>query len=281
MIGELGADAEARRRFLSACGVYGVMLAVSREGGVAGERALPLLLGDRDWDALGDRIAELLRELDDHDLARVLTAFEETLRGELEPAQAREAHSLANYVLAATRRSWMKRPRPLPVFVLEAWYRLNDAAAEPVASPPLGLTWTELHPPRALPILPITRSALTQLEEWLALAQILARHDPDALDALRFDANDHELLGHVAVSLSRELADDLKPLAVRVLERIRELAPEYSDLTRTASRRLSAPAEEDRWWVPHDIPAPPSTEPVSHERVGFTRSDVTRVLNDL
>jgi hypothetical protein len=42
----------------------------------------------------------------------------------------------------------------------------------------------------------------------------------------------------------------------------------------------SKPADE-RWWVPADIDAPPSTEPVSHERVGFTREDVSRVLADL
>jgi len=32
------------------------MLALSHEGGVAGERTLPLLVGDADWDRLGDRL---------------------------------------------------------------------------------------------------------------------------------------------------------------------------------------------------------------------------------
>jgi hypothetical protein len=64
----------ARRRFLSVSGVDGVTLAVSRAGGATGERTLPLLITDADWDALGDRLHELLRELEDRDLARILLA---------------------------------------------------------------------------------------------------------------------------------------------------------------------------------------------------------------
>jgi hypothetical protein len=45
--------------------------------------------------------------------------------------------------------------------------------------------------------------------------------------------------------------------------------------------RLKAKPPDERWWVPRDIDAPPSTEPVSHERIGFTRQDVDRVLADL
>jgi hypothetical protein len=33
--------------------------------------------------------------------------------------------------------------------------------------------------------------------------------------------------------------------------------------------------------VPEDIDAPPTTEPVAHERLRFTREDVDRVLADL
>jgi hypothetical protein len=281
VIGELVEDSEARGRFLSSCGIYGAMLALSLEGGTAGERALPLLLGDGDWDALGDRIAELLREFDDHDLLRLLAALEEALGAELEPAQTVEVQSLAGYVLAATRRAWLKEPRALPVSLLEAWYRLNAAVAEPVDSPPLRPTWTELHPPPWLPAREISPSALQQLDEWLALAQILAGHDRAELRALGFEDKDHELLGHLALSLASEIVGDLEPLADRVLERIRELAPDYRSLTYRAPRRFEAQAGEVGWWVPHDISAPPSTEPVGHEATGFTRSDVTRVLEDL
>lgn len=45
--------------------------------------------------------------------------------------------------------------------------------------------------------------------------------------------------------------------------------------------RLKERASDERWWAPQDIDAPPTTEPVTHERIGFTREDVSRVLADL
>ncbi|HEY6398928.1 MAG TPA: hypothetical protein VIX82_15885, partial [Solirubrobacteraceae bacterium] len=61
-------------------------------------------------------------------------------------SKTREARSLAEYLLAATRQSWKQEPRPLPVVLVEAWYALH--ARRPVRgdSLPLGPTWGELHP---------------------------------------------------------------------------------------------------------------------------------------
>lgn len=265
---------------MSASGIYGVMLALSREGGVAGERALPLLVTDADWDALADRLAELLGELDDRDLTRLLEALAEVLGAELEPAQRVEAQSLAEYAVGAVHRSWDKQPRVFPVFLLEAWYALNAIVPEPAPSPPIGRTWAELHPPRRLLLEPITPNVLQQLDDWLALVQVLMRHDP-GLHAFRFDDKDQELLGHLAVSLCREIGGDARPLVESVLDRIQELAPDYRQLVAKAEKRLDQPPGDERWWVPHDIPALPSTEPVSQERAGFARDDVDRVLSDL
>ena len=36
-----------------------------------------------------------------------------------------------------------------------------------------------------------------------------------------------------------------------------------------------------RWWVPEDIPASPSTEPVTASPSQFNRDDVDRVLREL
>jgi hypothetical protein len=66
-----------------------------------------------------------------------------------------------------------------------------------------------------------------------------------------------------------------------MLRRIRELSPTYSDLARTTLAILKLKPSDERWWVPRDIDAPPTTEPVANERIGFTREDVDRVLADL
>jgi len=158
-----------------------VLLALSQEGGTVGERSLPLLVSDSDWDLLGDRIAGLLSELEDQDLARLLLGLEEALTAELEPTHHAELESLAHYVLGSSRRVWEKQPRALPVFALEAWYALRRWVREPVDSPSIGRTWTELHPTSSLFIAGITAGELRALDDWLALAQALARHDRAAL----------------------------------------------------------------------------------------------------
>ena len=281
VIGELRASASERQDFLSACGIYGVLLALSQEGGAVGERSLPLLVNDSDWDSLGDRIAQLLSELEDQDLARLLFALEEALTAELEPTHHAELESLAQYVLGAIRRVWEKQSRALPVFALEAWYALRRWVREPVDSPAIGRTWTELHPASSLFISGITAGELRALDDWLALAQALAHYDRAALTRLGFYEHDQQLLAHVAIEAAELRDDELRPLAETVLARMRGLSPSYGGVADAALRRLDRTSSDQRWWAPEDIAAPPSSEPVTREREGFTREDVERVLSDL
>ena len=278
VINQLREDTAARGRFLETCGVHGATLALSQEGGIAGERTLPLLVTDADWDLLGDRLRQLLREVEDQDLARVLLSLDDVLSADIEPSQTREAGSLAEHLLGATRRSWEKLHRPFPVFLVEAWYALNARVPKPAGSLPLGPTWGELHPGLLL-FEELSRSELPRADEWLALAQTLNNYDPDALTALGFFEHDRELIEQLIPTLRGALDDDVRALAESTLVRIAELFPHQGWF---AQRVITAiHAEDQRWWAPEDIPAPPTTERVTSGPVEFTRQDVARVLNDL
>jgi hypothetical protein len=186
VIEELSCDTTARHCFLRACGADGATLALSHAGGAAGERALPLLATDSDWDVLGDRLHELVRELEDQDLARVLVTFAEALAVINDPAQHLEAQSLATYLLGATGRAWDQERRALSVFLLDAWYTLNAYAAKQTTPPQLAATWAELHPGPRLLQHP-DRVELARPDEWLALAQLIRERDPLGLDTLGFN----------------------------------------------------------------------------------------------
>ena len=281
VIDQLREATAARRRFLAACGVHGIMLALSQDGGIAGERSMPLLVSDADWDLLGDRLRQLVQELENQDLARVLLALRDALTPGIEPSQKREARGLAEYLLRATARRWDERRQPLPVFLVEAWYALNDSASDPADPPRLGPTWAELYP-GSPPAHELERSELARADEWLELVQTLARYDPKALRALGFFEQAQELLEHLIDAIERTTDTDKRPLAESVLARIQELVPDHTNIAHlliTAAQRKKA--SEQRWWVPEDIPAPPSTEPVARGTVEFTREDVDRVLSDL
>jgi hypothetical protein len=280
VIDELAHDAAPRRRFLSSCGIYGLMLALSSQGGAVGERAFPLLIADCDWDTLADRIAQLLAELEDRDMARLLVALSDALNAALDLPQHVEAVSLTEYVLGAARRCWDKRARPLPVYLLEAWYGANALLPERQKPPLIGRTWAELHPSWSFSG-GVTGHELQVLEEWLALAEVLSIHDSVVLRRVGFYERDQQLLAHLAVELGDVNDPDLTAQAENLLRRIRELSSTYRDLARTTLTRLRERPADERWWVPHDIEVPPSNEPVTQPRIGFSRDDVDRVLADL
>ena len=90
VIDELRGDPDARQRFLVRVRRRRRRRSpLSRAGGAAGERTLPLMIADADWDALGDRLHELLRELEDRELARVLLALGGALDAVERPAPGR------------------------------------------------------------------------------------------------------------------------------------------------------------------------------------------------
>jgi hypothetical protein len=283
VIDELREDPNARRRFLSVSAIDGVTLAVSAAGGSTGERTLPLLLDDADWDALGDRLHELRPDLEDRELARVLLALSGAIAVANDPYEARELDSLAANVLRTTRRAWDEQRAPVAVFLLEAWYGANACLAKPVAHPHLAPTWAELHPGALLLEHP-DPAELARTEEWLEFAEVLRRYDLSALEWFGFFTKDRDLLKRLIVTLSHTSADeDLRPLTESVLARIERLVPGLAAGAQSAREigRLVEGLGRRRWWVPEDIAAPPSNEPAIAGTTDFHREDVDRVLRDL
>ena len=283
VINELREDTAARRRFLDACALHGTMLALSQEGGVAGERTLPLLVSDGDWDRLGDRMRHLAKQLEDQELAQLLLALHGVRSADIARSQKREARNLAACLLSAIARRWDQRHRPLPGFLVEHWFALREwAAPRAVQQPQLGPTWAELYP-ASPPDEGLDRSELARADEWLALAQTLLRYAPDTLTALGFFEHDQKLLRRLAETLERTTDQDARPVAESILTRIQELASGPAQLAaHDALQTIEHESSSDpRWWVPEDIPTPPSSDPVPSGPIEFTREDVDRVLTDL
>jgi hypothetical protein len=281
VINELREDAIARRRFLDGCGLHGAILALSQAGGIAGERTLPLLVDDGDWDRLGDRIVPLVGRLEDQELTQLLLVLQGLRAVDIARIQKREARSLAATVLNAIARRWDREHRPLSPSVLEHWYALEEWARDPVRPPRVGLTWGELYP--VSPSGQLDRSELARADEWLALAQTLQAYAPDTLADLGFFERDQELLTRLAKTLEGITDQATRFLAESILTRIQELAPGPAYL---AARHALTTIEHEsssgrQWWIPEDILAPPSNDPVSLHPAEFNQEDVYRVLSDL
>jgi hypothetical protein len=286
VIEELRQDASARRRFLAASGIDGVTLALSHAGGPVGERSLPLLIDDRDWDTLGDRVHQLLREFDDRDIARLLQALGGAVDAAGDAGAKREAITLAGDCLGTLKRAWERQPGAIPGFLLEAWFSLSAMTGDlldPLAldPPELGLTWIELHPGAMLGGR-LGREELMRIDDWLALAELLDRHAPSALVTFDFFGADRQLIAHAIPALAAAATHaELRDLAESVLTRISGLLPLLGSETSGAieTGREVQDDEAGRWWVPDDLPTPPSLEFIATD--AFTARDVGRVLGDL
>jgi hypothetical protein len=282
VIEQLRADPPLRRRFLEACALPGVMLALSPAGGAAGERCLPLLIEDHDWDLLAERLRRLVGELEDRDTASLLLAISAAQGAADAPRQAAEVQGVADQVLSLTSRVWNRRDRVLPLFLLEAWFALRAGARERPDPPQLAPTWAELHPGALAN--GDARREFERAEEWLTLAELLARHAPATLSQLGFPDRDGATFERLIRTASTIPAADseLQLLLDRTLTRIADLAPNYGHWANSTIMRILPPDRAPgRWWVPTDLPEPPSTERISPHPVLFTRDDVQRVLDDL
>lgn len=228
VIDRLGDDEEARRRFLSRCGAHGAALALSVGGGAEGERRLPLVRGDEDWDALSDRLHAVLPELEPQELVTVLRALRMAV-GELASdrdgtqAQLRdrdriraELASLARIVLERAARTWDTAGEPIALPLLDAWLSLAAAVPDPPVAPALALTWAELLPARP-PALDDT-AEVQRLADWLVLYGMLRHLAPQLLGPFEPGADQLRIVSDFLDEVASELPTGRSEPVLRALE---------------------------------------------------------------
>lgn len=287
VVDRLSAHPGARRRFLGAAGVDGALLALSTAGGSAGERALPLLREDADWDALAGRLGPLLAEAEDRDLARLMGGLAAVLAAPgLHRRVRAEAVALARVTLERARGAWDATEAPVPVWLLAGWLELAAGVEPPVELPRLSSTWVELLPsPRLDPELPVgLLEKLDRWTDWLAFVEVLATGAPEALERLAFPGAYGGWLDTLESCARFEAAGRVRPergaLLAQALEVVARVVPE-----RRAESAYLAEALAPRVWSPPDEPVlldpDEEDEPEPTFAEGRRSWSVARVLRDL
>jgi hypothetical protein len=281
VIAHLAEDAAARAHFLSGCSPHGVLLALSLGGGGRGNRELPLLLGDPDWDALTDRIYELAPELDTRDLNALLDTIGSAVA--LPDERSGEAMALARTVLARVAKLWEHAEAPIPLQALEAWLalarRLRPGSRAP-APPNLERTWAELLPARAPGLEDL--QAVERFADWLTLADLLLVFRPEDLERFRF--NDQAWVINIFVDSLEGAGWRVDPGArdrvLRAVRQIELLAPALEGMSPYFWSQLHGAVLEFRKLGDETAPRV-GAEPLPGESPGWRLFDVARVLEDL
>jgi hypothetical protein len=176
VIEHLTSHDHARVRFLRDCSPHGAQLALSYAGGPGGDRALPLLKRDQDWDALADRAYELVSEVEPGELVALLDAIADAIRALAESPVGSELGALASAVVTRQTSLWNASRQTIPLPALEAWLALANLLSPRPPAPDLATTWVELLPTSAPD--PSDRLSLERFGDWLTLAMLLHDYDP-------------------------------------------------------------------------------------------------------
>jgi hypothetical protein len=274
VIDHLSSNHDARERFLRNCSVHGALLALSLAGGHGGERELPLLKDDTDWDALTDRLYTLVPELEPAELLGLIDALALTIHDLSATPTAPEANALATAVLARLTTVWTTTRKPIALPALEAWFTLTGRLSSKPEPPAIAVTWAELLPTAAPH--PTDGASLERFADWLTLAELLIDYDPGLLADLGFPGHTDRLCEHFLDALEPDpgrIAPTDIGQTVRALSQIPRVIPhlaDHADAIRfrlTSNEHLSTPSSRAD-------PVPEPTQQTGH-------LDVQRVLADL
>jgi hypothetical protein len=265
-----------RARYLRSSSIHGTLLALSAEGGADGERRLPLLRRDRDWDAVSDRVFELAPDLEPAELIGLLGSVRRTIIDVKDTAAGVEADALARTVLTRVSALWAAAAHaPIPIPELAAWFELAGILSPRPSAPPVAGTWVDLVPVGTPDIL--DRRSLERFADWLSLAQLLFSHDRQLLSDLDFrDYPSSPILSFINTLAGDDSRGQLPAAdpARRALDHIGQLFPalvEHSVTWQRASRRVRHAEDTSPW----------GESPTSLDAPWSERSDVDRVLLDL
>ena len=269
VIDQLARDDEARRHFLRSCGIDGALLALSTRGGEGGQRSLPLLRSDDDWDAIGDRLYRLVPELASDELEALFAALAEAPEHAPDAYRRAEAEALGEQVLGWVARRWDAHPGDATVASISAWFEL--AATLPRAPAPPHLEGLLLASAPGADMSPKRPEDCERLDDWLCLTEIARKHRPGDLARVGFpDRYRQELAGFLdALEVGPGDVVAADDTIERVLRRLNRLGIALGGV-------WCLPLVDDRstaegsWSTPAD-PVPPRTD----------RSLIDRVLRDL
>ncbi len=272
VIDRLRHDQPARERFLERCTIEGVLLAISTAGGPTGSRTRALIIDDRDWDLVTDRVVRTLSKASDRDAIRLLDAL--AITEQQNESALSETCALAQAALEAAARHCDRQSRPIEVDLIRAWFALARELPKAPPPPRLDRTWTELLPSDAIDLR--DPRDLDQALAWLELIELLDQNDPDRLAGYGFPDHHQErieaVLGQAkALAAGPRAASDRRQIA-----RLLHLCRRHGDV---APQEL--PAFDDLLWqlgrAPElDLPTNPF-----HRDDSSARSHVEQILEDL
>jgi hypothetical protein len=251
MIERLASRSDDRHEFLRKCGVEGLFLTLSVEGGATGARNLPLLPGAEEVTIARDQIRRIVYGEPDQ-TARVVNLAQDLAFG-LRGSALGRSEALVEPLLLACQELWDETGAALTVGNLKAWWSASTAVTPLPHSPRLESTWIaqdlrgeldadmELfdHSPNAL-----------KLRNWVRLVRLIQSNEPRFLRQLDFPDSYDEVWDAIFGAAQTELESEWDVSGAEEYEGWAEALTLAADTVETCVEFKPALAERAQGLVP-------------------------------
>ena len=189
LIENLIAHPSERQAFLGRCGVPGILLAMSRAGGTAGKRELPLLTDADDWNLVAAAISRNVSVASLSELHQLFSAIIDAIKHSSsahDEELAERLATLANSCLNTCRGTWDEVGKSIPQYTLRAYYQLTMLVRPLLPGPQLEVTWSAAWGRVNTAITDLATGGddlLFTLNSALELARLIEKNEP------RFSSN--------------------------------------------------------------------------------------------
>jgi hypothetical protein len=199
VIDALNAEKKMAIRYLEYGGMDALTLALSQEGGIAGERSFPLLVDDECWAVFRASCEKQIEEGTNFNRSIILILFQSALGGAPHRHKKR-LETLAVLICENIRRKWDDLDEEIDLDDLERFFELADRAAEHVESPRLDLTWDAYWERIRSGIFSEETDRFEEPEHffnWASLLQILTKNEPRVLRRTGFPSISGETIAKI------------------------------------------------------------------------------------
>lgn len=182
-----------KRHFLANCGIGGILLAFSHEGGAKGFRRLPLLQKPEDWKILNQNIITMLQEAPGSNVKNLfellIEQYEHLSFYEKDPRIYESLSALVKEVLELWPSTCNKKKVIINIDTLDLFYQLSNFAKILVPSPNLDKAWNHYweEAKQEMSAIASNEEIVTDaLNTWLDYCDLLSANEPRFLKLMNF-----------------------------------------------------------------------------------------------
>lgn len=198
VIEKVSNDTKMSKRLLEFGSIDIIKLAISDTGGQEGERRLPLLTSNEQWEIFRERCLELVDEItnDDSIISLLVTLRSSYLNSSEKSTERDKISQISKEILERLNNKWNANEKELTPQILDAYFRLSLIVTPLPSSPNVKCSWDSTFKKFKKGIKLSKNSAfdIDLFSPWIELLYIIKNNEPRFLKQVSFTEQYREII---------------------------------------------------------------------------------------